>query len=225
MYRRSAALTFAGICILAAGCSAGSNQSVKTSTTAPPIAEAALDGLLLSPVQINADMGATGMTVKDTSTKMGDDSNNIPDKDCLPVYSAGEAPVYAGSNWNAIREQHVNEPVNDVAHYVDQVLVSFPSANNAAAFFTASTQRWQACSNRKYTDTFKSTPTVWTNGPISNTNGTLSTVATAEDVKWTCQRALTVRNNVAIDIVACSANPADSAVNIANQIAAKVAKQ
>jgi hypothetical protein len=33
---------------------------------------------------------------------------------------------------------------------------------------------------------------------------------------------LTVANNVAIDVTACSGNPADSAVNIARQIAAKV---
>jgi PknH-like extracellular domain len=44
-----------------------------------------------------------------------------------------------------------------------------------------------------------------------------------------CQRALRVVNNVAIDIEACSRNPSDSqsdaAVNIAQQIAAIVAKK
>jgi hypothetical protein len=39
---------------------------------------------------------------------------------------------------------------------------------------------------------------------------------------WACGRALAQRNNVVIDVNTCSANPADSAVNIANQIAAKV---
>ena len=37
-----------------------------------------------------------------------------------------------------------------------------------------------------------------------------------------CGRALTARNNVIVDVNTCRANPADSAVNIANQIAAKV---
>jgi hypothetical protein len=66
---------------------------------------------------------------------------------------------------------------------------------------------------------------VWTVGPIANTNGTLSTTRTLEGGNgWACQRALTVRNNVAIDVAACSANPADAAVNIADQIAAKVGR-
>jgi PknH-like extracellular domain len=64
---------------------------------------------------------------------------------------------------------------------------------------------------------------VWTVGPVSNTNGTLS--ATRPQVGgngWTCQRALTVANNVAIDVSACSYTQSDSAINIAHQIAAKV---
>ncbi|HTH84322.1 sensor domain-containing protein, partial [Mycobacterium sp.] len=40
---------------------------------------------------------------------------------------------------------------------------------------------------------------------------------------WGCGRALALKNNVIIDINTCSADPADSAVRIANQIAANVA--
>jgi hypothetical protein len=40
-----------------------------------------------------------------------------------------------------------------------------------------------------------------------------------------CQRALTVRNNVVIDVDACSKDPGDLAVTIANQIGGKVDKQ
>jgi hypothetical protein len=42
---------------------------------------------------------------------------------------------------------------------------------------------------------------------------------------WNCQKALTVTNNIAISATACSYKPTDGAVNIAHQIAAKVAKQ
>ncbi len=41
-------------------------------------------------------------------------------------------------------------------------------------------------------------------GPVSNTNGTLS--ATKTQVfgdGWTCQRALTIAKNVAVDVEAC----------------------
>jgi len=62
-------------------------------------------------------------------------------------------------------------------------------------------------------------------GPISNTNGILSTIATQQNAKapgWACGRALALRINVVVDVNTCSANPTDTAVNIANQIAAKV---
>ena len=106
----------------------------------------------------------------------------------------------------------------------------FSSAHDADAFFTASAQSWPACSNRQYSVTVAGAPDqVFTVGPVSNINGTLSATKTLETGYWlwqSCQRALTVANNVAIDVQACSQNQSDSqsdsAVNIAHQIAAKV---
>jgi hypothetical protein len=54
----------------------------------------------------------------------------------------------------------------------------------------------------------------------------LSTISTQQEAKtggWACGRALAVKNNVIVDVNTCSANPASSAVDIANQIVAKVA--
>ena len=63
-------------------------------------------------------------------------------------------------------------------------------------------------------------------GPVSNTNGTLSYTTILEGLDLACQRALTVANNVVIDVQTCSRIPSNSqsgsAVNIAHQIAAKV---
>jgi hypothetical protein len=43
---------------------------------------------------------------------------------------------------------------------------------------------------------------------------------------WACQRALSVRNNIAIDVVTCSYNQSGSpAIDVAARIAAKVVKQ
>jgi PknH-like extracellular domain len=43
---------------------------------------------------------------------------------------------------------------------------------------------------------------------------------------WTCQRALTARNNVVVDVVTCAYSQVGaSAIDIATQLAAKVAKQ
>jgi hypothetical protein len=224
----TAALAVAGVCLLTVGCSSSGNQGTKTSTskstttttTAPPLPDTALPGLLLPPEQVNAVMGATEMAVTKTHFAMSDDSATMEPRECLAIDGSVQAPVYADSGYTAERDQTLQEGDN-FTHYAQQAVVLFPSAKKAAAFFTASAQQWPAC--HQYTHTQSSS--MWDVAPISNTAGTLSTIATQQNAKeggWACGRALVQRNNAVIDVNTCSANPADSAVNIANQIAAKV---
>jgi PknH-like extracellular domain len=97
----------------------------------------------------------------------------------------------------------------------------FPTMEKAGALFEASAQQWPAC--RQYTHT--QSESQWSVGTISNANGMLSTTASQQNASapgWGCGRALAHRNNVIIDINSCSANAGDSALTIADQIAAKV---
>jgi PknH-like extracellular domain len=227
----TAALVVGGICMLTLGCAAGGGGNTKTSTTspttttttAPPLVHTALPGLLLSPEQVNAAMGATEMSVTRTHFAMSDDSASMEPKECLALDGAAQAQVYAGSGFTAERDQTLQEG-DDFTHYVQQAVVLFPSAKQAGAFFTASAQQWPAC--RQYTHT--QSGSLWDVGPISNANGMLSTTSNQQNASapgWSCGRALAARNNVVVDVNTCSANPADSAVNIAGQIAAKVPAQ
>ncbi len=89
-------------------------------------------------------------------------------------------------------------------------------------------QSWNSCSKRRFSDVAQGQPdTVWTVAEVNNDNGTLSTSQVQEGGDgWACQRALTVRNNIAIDIVTCAYSQSGSvAIDIATHIAAKVAKQ
>ena len=231
MRQLTAALAVAGICILTAGCSSGSNQGTKTSTTAtttttttaPPVAETALDGLLLSPEQVNTAMGATEMAVTKTHTSMSDDSATMEPKECLAVDGSAQAQVYANSGFMAERDQTLDRQEGDnLTHFVEQAVVLFPTAKQASDFFTASAQQWQACHDYTHIQS----KTQWTVGATSNTNGVLSTISTLQNPPSTgwkaCGRALTAKNNVIVDVNTCSVDPKNSAVDIANQIAAKV---
>ena len=70
-------------------------------------------------------------------------------------------------------------------------------------------------------------------GAVSNANGILIATINGNMVKpgapsldmGTCQRALTIRNNVVIDVSGCRKDPGDLGVNVLNQIAGKVDKQ
>jgi len=227
----TAPLAVAGICILTAGCSIGSNQEAKTSTTKststsiplPVLLDPALPGLLLSPEEINTAMGATEMAVTQTRFEMSDDSAAMKPRECLAVDGSAQAQVYADSGFTTVRDQTLQDGDN-FKHFAEQAVVLFPSAKQASAFVTASAQQWPAC--HEYTHT--QSGSLWKAGPISTANGILSTTATqqnATETGWACGRALAARNNVVVDVNTCSANPADSAVNIANQIAARVQPQ
>jgi hypothetical protein len=230
------AVAVAGICVLAAACG---NQPEKastpsltpspTSTPPPPVAVRALDGLLLPSADVNTAMGAKAMSVAVSYAKMSDVTSELSDsaKDCQMVVLPAQLPVYTDSRWTAVRGESLHEPgeASEFKHTVDQAVVSFPTAADATAFYNASSQRWTACSNRNYTRTPRDeSPQLWSTQAVSNTNGTLSIRRPEEGGNgWNCQRALTIRNNVAVDILACSYTQGDFAVNIAQLIANKVA--
>ena len=228
MRRLAAALALASVWIVTAACSSPNQKTPTPRATSPPgsppVAEAELWGLLPSPADINTATHTTGMTIAGQLNQMWDDSAEVADKDCRFADGPAEAPVYAGSGWTAVRGEGVQQPGDDVTHLAGPVVVLFPSADHAAAFFTVSAERWPACSNRQYTSRQAGlSDSVWTVGPVTNTNGTLITTKTEEDIEnWHCERALSVRKNIAIDVIACSNNPSGSAVNIVHLIAAKV---
>jgi PknH-like extracellular domain len=224
MRQPTAACAIAGICVLIAGCGTTTGNAQPATTTRSmiprPLVERELDGLLLSPDQVNAAMAATGMTVTETQTSMSDNSATMAPPECLAIDGAAEALVYANSGFQAERDQSLNDGDN-FTHYLKQAVVLFPYMEKAGAFFDASAQQWPACTQYSHTQT----ESQWSVGQISNTNGTLSTTTTLQNASapgWACGRAIAHKNNVIIDINTCSADPADSAVKIADQIAANV---
>jgi PknH-like extracellular domain len=230
MRRLIAVVAVAGICVFAVGCHSRLNQGTKASATTstrtkvpPPVLEGALQELLLAPEQINAAMGTTDMKVTNSRIAMSDDSATMAPRECLAIDGSAQAQVYANSGFINERDQTLNRQEGDnLTHFTEQAVVLFPTAKQAGDFFAASAQQWQACHDYTHIQS----KTQWTVGAISNTNGVLSTVATLRDPPSTgwkfCGRALTVKNNVVIDVNTCSVDPKNSAVDIANQIVSKV---
>lgn len=224
MRQAIATLAVAISCVLAAaGCDNATvnAEDATTQTMIPrPLVERELAGLLLSVEQVNAAMGATAMAVTHNQTAMSDNSATMAPAECLAIDGAAEATVYADSGSWAERDESLNDG-DTFAHYLKQAVVLFPTPETAGAFLDASAQQWAAC--QQYTHL--QSGTTWSVGPISKGNGALSTTATEHDAAapgWGCGRALVQRNNVVIDINTCSASPGDSALTIANQIAANV---
>src|SRR3954452_12832318 len=224
MRQPTAAIAIAVISVLVSGCAVTRGHAESTTPTRSmiprPLVERELAVLLLDPEQVNVVMATTGMTVTNTQTTMSDNSPTMAPEECLAIDGAAEAPVYSESGFWAERDQSLNNGDN-FTHYLKQAVVLFPTIEKAAAFFDASVQQWSTC--RQYTHT--QSESQWLLGQLSNTHGTLSTTATQQNAAapgWGCGRALALRNNVIVDINTCSADPADSALKIADQIGANV---
>ena len=203
-------ITALGLCVLTAGCDGGkpgplppevSASASSTSTAATPVAESALDGLLLSPADIGAAVGSTGMYIVASNNALAQDiqiPSDAPKEKlaCVGVAGTAEALAYAGSGSTAARDQFLQGPGTGGAQLAaDQSVVLFPSAEAAAAFFAASAEKWPAC--HEFTLAGATSPV----GPSVTNNGMLSTSFTRENK--TCQRALTVANNVGYPNVLC----------------------
>jgi hypothetical protein len=226
------AVAIAGYLLLGRPATTSPSSGAPQPPTSLTPAQTALQGLLLSADQINTAMGTTVLTVKGTTGAMSNLAAAVPDKACQPIAFPAETQVYEGSGWTTMLGQALQEPGRTYRHAVDQVVVSFPSAKEAGGFFTASAQSWPACASRRFTVEMMGTNMAHTAGPVSNTNGTLSITQSQDgvDLVFSCQRALTVANNIVVDVAACSLNQTDAqfdaqsnaAIDIAHQIAAKV---
>jgi hypothetical protein len=224
MRQPTAALAAAVLCVSVVGCASSISNAESPTPTPPmiprPLVERELTGLLLSPDQVNAAMGTTGMAVTSQQAAMFDNSATMAPPECLAIDGAAEAPVYADSGFWAERDQSLNNG-DKFTHYLKQAVVLFPTIEKAEEFFHASAERWPAC--REYTHT--QSETKWAAGKVSDTGGVLSVIARQHDAAapgWGCGRALTYRNNIVVDVNTCSADPADSAVRIAKQLADNV---
>jgi PknH-like extracellular domain len=244
MRHLSAAIAVAAAGMLVVSCggskqsspSSSSSSSATTTTTAtkPPLAQAALVNLLVTPADIDTALGVTGSKTDKTIDALQPDqiSSHVPKSykfpdECVYATDAALVPVYANSGNTAVYGEHDEAPApagaNDPQPDADQFVVLFPSADQANAFFTSSSQKWPADGDTP--------PITWKVGAVSNTNGVLSVTANVTATKdgqtmsQSCQRALTVRNNVVIDTEACNKDIGNAAVTIASQIAGKVDKQ
>lgn len=210
--------------LVAAGC--GTTTVPGHQIPGEPARQAAdLNAVLLTAAEVDAAIGATDMSADTTKSTLVDDSPYTDPLTCLAVSSMGQERVYAPTHWAAARMQSLHEPGDDYAHLVHQAVIQLPDAGAATAFYTRSGRDWAACAPGRYSyrPGRGEDATGWDVGPIAQSNRILTATITESDSdSWACQRALTAAVNVVVDVLSCSAAPAQSAAAVAQHIADKV---
>jgi PknH-like protein len=203
-----------------------------SSTSAPPpptqasIDPATLPSLLLSSNEISQRLSSSpGMEAGPVINKTSQDSSVMP-ANCSGVWAVAEDSTYSSSGYTAIAGQVVNEKPK-AYHATIQAVVSFPDAAAAKAFYDKQVADWTACKFQhivaRYPDGATDEGTV---GVAANTDGTMNVLITITDVPsaptMACERAMTVRANVIVDVRACSPNVGSAGWTIARDIGEKI---
>lgn len=208
------------------GCAA---TTAGTAVSAPPPPAATTDTLaahLLAGQEVGAAMAGAELVVAGEAAAPWDDSARLSDRTrgCLAVAGAGQRGAYTDSGFAAMRGQVLREPPSAPAwtRFATQAVALFPSAGLAGEFFARSQHDWVACANRELAYSQRPVPDqLWSTGPVAVDQGVLVVTRTQRSPqRWSCQRALTVHADVAVDVEACSlAGPTSAAAAIARRIA------
>src|SRR6476620_2873749 len=110
---RRSAVAIAGVCLLITGCGnsiSTAESATPTRTMIPrPLVDRELAGLLLSPEQAAAIMGATALPVTETPTSRSYNGAVLTPPWWLALVGAAESQVYANSGFRAERDQSLND--------------------------------------------------------------------------------------------------------------------
>ncbi|MGE2818014.1 sensor domain-containing protein, partial [Mycobacterium heidelbergense] len=207
-----------------------SNDTTTTTTTTPPptttptVAIADLKRLLIAADQISTIMGGSAMMAEPVQENMFDDAANMSEHECVGTWLPAQAATYTGSGWDAVEAQELRAPDGQLwQHGAIQSVVGFPSPQAAQKFLTAQITAWKACAAKRFTITPPGSPAQqWTFGQFSTVDDTSSMTLTMDGFAGSCQRAISARSNVVIDVTACQNDATNQAGTIVHDIAAKI---
>jgi serine/threonine kinase PknH len=184
-----------------------------------------VEGILLSALDINSIMGASEMAgAGEPQAELSNTaSQNIAIACRATMYPADQA-VYGPSPYTGVSTQKLYEPVEDNDHWVQQAAISYRSAEAARASLNNSMDYWKAC-GQKVTNVGQGRDANWALGPVITLgDDTISQTRSQEDRNgWDCQRALRAVANVVLDVMACSYDVKNQAVEIVDKMTPKVA--
>ncbi len=191
-----------------------------------PIPAERLSALLLGPSDINSIMGSSTMQPGKPILAMDTSSVTLSMPDCQGALYTTQDPVYAGTGYTAVSGLVSSEPGDNYDHWVNQAVVLFPSADKAQDFLQASADKWEGCAGKTVTVNNKDKTYRWTFAQVHGSPPKITVTDTQEGARgWACQRAISVANNVIVDINACGYHISDQGSQITDKIVAKVDNQ
>jgi serine/threonine-protein kinase len=186
----------------------------------PTLGADALPGLLLSPEQVGQRLNTPGMT--GTAIVSSPLDGTITPPHCASAWGPAGAASYGGSGYTGLAVQVVSaEPAPQVA----QAVAAFPDPGAAKGFFDKQSAAWSSCQSTHMTWSYAGDSAEVDVGVPAMIGDimTLKLVSTTSSVAGQqCERDMTVRGNVIVDVRACSPTIGSGGLSIASDIASKI---
>ncbi|HTX94964.1 MAG TPA: sensor domain-containing protein, partial [Mycobacterium sp.] len=191
-----------------------------------PIPADRLSALLLSPSDVNSVMGASNIQPGKPIRNMDTSARTLSSPECQGALYTTQESVYAGTGYTGMSELLSAEPGDNNDHWVDQAVVAFPSADKAKDFLQTSADKWKPCAGQTVTVTNQGKTYRWTLAQLVGSPPKITMMQTQEGAGgWECQHAMSVANNVIVDVNACGYHISDQGAQIADKIVGKVDNQ
>ncbi len=207
---------------LLAGCGSKPPQQAAPPPTIEP---SALDSLLLSPAEVDAVMGTSGIVRQPATSEMNDHHDVVTNTNCLGVWQTDESAIYQNTGFTGVRRQSLRIPDSELwTDFVVQSVVTYPSAQAAHTFFTDSADRWSKCVNHRLNIAVGTAPAPgWQSGELTRTDTELTMAVTRQsgDQTRSCERVLALKSNAIIDAEACQPQPVAPTAALVDHIEAK----
>lgn len=212
---------------------AGAPPARKPSPTSSPAAAAptrvspsGLPGLLLSADALSVPLGTGHLQITSTSTALLDSSAEVSDSQCVSAWAPAQVAAYASFGDSGAQVQTLSDGLEPAQRTtLTQAVIAFPTPDAADNAVAAQIGQWQQCANRTITVTMPgSGATGVTLGAPVGVPGMIRLLS--QQVQPTpgqhCQRATGSKNNVVVDVAACSPSVQDPAKSVARMISGDV---
>lgn len=177
---------------------------------------------------LDADDTATitrtpGLRVTGVSSQFVDSAKRVDPANCVVAFQPAERSVYPDSTNATTVVIDDGTRSRDATRLVQQSVIGFPDATTAQRGFDSASAAWRQCGAQTVTvKTRSGRAAPWVMGiPAPRRGGTVLT-ATNLGPSVNCERALSARNEVIVDVRVCALGTGD-AVGQAETIAAAVA--
>lgn len=193
-----------------------------------PIGATAMTRALLGTSEISDIVKSSGTLVqRGSATTMGD-TTGVTKNACRASWSPMQESAYNGTGWSdGVAQTYDDAPDTDTRpeNGVIEAVVRFADSDAADKFFTAAKALWADCADQSVPYDGTQSKRIWRYSALTEHDGTIQIKQSAEGMGgWGCSRVLGVRNNIAVDLMHCTTDPADQGVAIYNAIAENIDK-